>query len=344
MCESRESRPTPSRPPAGGGPGRPGWLAGRLGAMYLVIGGGGFHGAAIAELLLSRGDAVTLFDTKRPRSRAVSEGRLRFIQGSILSRGDLEAACRGGAGRGREGGAITTVFHAASVSRWNPRLGLAQVYRLHVVGTDNVIAACLATGVACLVYTSSADVTALDPRQPRGGIGEGLPCLSCHTDVHVRSRALAEAAVLSANFRPYTDPELHRGRLRTVAIRPQLCFGPRGWLLPGIVRLAQHKCGQSRPALSGVVGDGENVVDLVYIENSAYAHVLAAESMRAPSSRVPGRHYLIGNGEPVPIWAAIHTLFGMLDLQPLVRRPRQARYTAPRLSNPAVATMISSPQ
>lgn len=65
-------------------------------------------------------------------------------------------------------------------------------------------------------------------------------------------------------------------------------------------------------SLRGIIGDGNNVADFLYIDNSAYAHLLAAEAMQRQSSTVPGKVYSIGNGEPVPVWAVLQTLFGMM--------------------------------
>ena len=272
-------------------------------AMRALVVGYGCHGRAIVEALVRRGHAVTIFDRVRPGPGCI-EGCTRFVEGSTLSLYDLRNACAG----------VDTVFHTASVSPWCTRHSPAELHNLHVVGTQLVIEACLLTGVARLVYTSTSAVSTSDPLRPRGGVGEGLHPPAQGYDVNTRSRAAAEAAVLAANYATYRSPDA-RGRLRTVSLRPQLCFGPHGRLLPELIRLIRRR------SLSAVVGDGSNVVDFLCIENSAHAHLLAAEALRRPSSPAPGKAYVIGNGEPVPAWAAIHTLLGMLGdeaLQPSV--------------------------
>ena len=110
----------------------------------LVTGGGGFLGRHVVEALLARGDEVTAF-ARGDYPELVEEG-------ASLVRGDLEdAAAVRAACAGRD-----VVYHvAAKTGHWGP---YEDYYRANVVGTQNVIAACQATGVPRLVFTSSPSV------------------------------------------------------------------------------------------------------------------------------------------------------------------------------------------
>jgi sterol-4alpha-carboxylate 3-dehydrogenase (decarboxylating) len=114
--------------------------------VYLIIGGGGFLGRYIVENLLSRGEKnVKIFDIRK----SFEEDRVEFIIGDITKPEDLKKACKG----------VTTVIHTAS-----PAVGVKGdysydlIYRVNVVGTKNVIEACIEMKVRQLIYTSSASV------------------------------------------------------------------------------------------------------------------------------------------------------------------------------------------
>ena len=66
------------------------------------------------------------------------------------------------------------------------------------------------------------------------------------------------------------------------------------------------------------VGDGTNLIDTVYVENAASAHLLAADALAADSP-VAGRAYFISQGEPVNCWEWINELLAMAGLPPVRR-------------------------
>lgn len=67
------------------------------------------------------------------------------------------------------------------------------------------------------------------------------------------------------------------------------------------------------------VGDGTNLVDMVYVENAAHAHLLAADAL-ADQSPVAGRAYFISQGEPVRCWDWINAILELAGLPPVRRR------------------------
>ena len=121
----------------------------------------------------------------------------------------------------------------------------------------------------------------------------------CH---YPHTKALAEQAVLAANGR----------RLATCALRPHLIWGPRDrHLIPRLIERARG--GRLRR-----VGDGTNLVDMVYVENAAAAHLQAADAL-ATGSPVAGRPYFISQGEPVNCWQWIDEILALAGLPPVRR-------------------------
>jgi len=75
------------------------------------------------------------------------------------------------------------------------------------------------------------------------------------------------------------------------------------------------------------IGDGKNLIDTVYVENAAAAHLLAADALR-PGSPVAGRAYFISQGEPVRCWAWIDEILALAGLPPVrTSLPRRAAWT-----------------
>jgi nucleoside-diphosphate-sugar epimerase len=188
---------------------------------------------------------------------------------------------------------VDVVHHVAGVAGiWGP---WQHYHSINTLGTRNIIAGCRAQKVRKLVYTSSPSVTFDGSAQE--GVDESGPYSNrwlCH---YPHSKALAEAEVLAAN-----GPEL-----ATCALRPHLIWGPRDHhLVPRLV--ARARSGRLRR-----VGDGQNLIDMVYVENAAAAHLLAADALR-PDSPLAGRAYYVTQGEPVNCWGWIDELLALAGL------------------------------
>jgi nucleoside-diphosphate-sugar epimerase len=66
------------------------------------------------------------------------------------------------------------------------------------------------------------------------------------------------------------------------------------------------------------VGDGTNLIDAVFVDNAAAAHLLAADALE-PGSAACGKSYFITNGEPVNCWQFINDILGLAGLAPIGR-------------------------
>jgi nucleoside-diphosphate-sugar epimerase len=258
----------------------------------LVTGAGGFLGLYIVEQLVARGDQVRAL--ARGEYPALARLGVDVVRGDVRDRQAVASACRG----------VDTVFHVASVAgiwgTWD------HYYGINTLGTENVIAGCLAQGVRKLIYTSSPSVTFDGTDQC--GIDESTPYPSrwlCH---YPHTKALAEQQVLAANG---------RSGLLTCSLRPHLIWGPRDrHLVPRLIERSRH--GQLRR-----VGDGTNRIDMIYVENAASAHLQAADALQ-PGLPMAGRAYFLSQGEPVNCWGWINELLALVGLPP-VRKSISAR-------------------
>ena len=252
----------------------------------LVTGGGGFLGLEIVRRLRARGDDVTVL----ARGDYPEVGAL----GATLVRGDVsDAATVLAAAAGAD-----IVFHvAAKAGVWGKK---ADYERSNVIGTENVLAACRAHGIARLVYTSSPSV--VFDGTDHVGISEA-PYPATHENHYSETKARAERLVLAAN-----SPTL-----ATIALRPHLIWGPRDpHILPRL--FARAKAGRLR-----IVGDGLNRVSVSYVDNAAAAHVQAGDAL-APGAACAGRPYFVNDTEPVVVWAWANDLFGRVGIAPVTRK------------------------
>ena len=264
----------------------------------LVTGGGGFLGSAIVRLLRARGDEVRSFSRREYPELALLG--VQQLRGDLADSDALTRAARG----------CDLVFHvAAKAGVW----GSFEEYRqANLVGTENVIAACRSNSIARLVYTGSPSVV-FDGTDVEGG-DESLPYPQ-HFEAHYpHTKALAERAVLAANC----------ATLATVSLRPHLIWGPGdNHLVPRIV--AKARAGKLRR-----IGRSPCLVDTVYIDNAAEAHLNAADRL-IPGAPPAGKAYFISNGEPVPLWEMVNRILAAAGL------PAEERSVSPTLAYAAGA-------
>jgi len=252
----------------------------------LVTGGGGFLGGVIVRMLRQRGDTVVSFS--RGSYPELARLGVAQVSGDLGDRGALERAAAG----------CDIAFHVAAMAGiWG---AYADFYRANVIGTENVIAACRAHGIRRLVHTSSPSVV-FDGRDVEGG-DESLPYPESFEAHYPRTKALAEQIVLAANS----------ADLATTALRPHLIWGPGdNHLVPRII--ARAKAGRLRR-----IGNRPCLVDTVYVDNAARAHLLAADRL-APGSPPAGRAYFISNGQPLPLWEMVNRILAAAGLPPVER-------------------------
>jgi nucleoside-diphosphate-sugar epimerase len=253
-------------------------------SKVLVSGGGGFLGEAIVKLLVERGDDV------RSLSRGfypdLASVGVEQIQGDLSDKIAVERACKG----------VDLVFHtAAKAGIWGD---YSEYYRTNVTGTQNIISACNKYNVSRLIYTSSPSVVfnGIDME----GVDESVPYPDNIQTHYLQTKAIAEQHVVKA-----TDESL-----MTIILRPHLIWGPRDkHFLPRIIERAKHLVR---------VGNGRNLVDTIYIDNAADAHILASDRLEK-NHKLSGNIYFISQGEPIPVWDMVNAILKAAGLEPVKR-------------------------
>jgi 2-alkyl-3-oxoalkanoate reductase len=259
----------------------------------LVTGGGGFLGKAIVTRLCARGDAVR--SLSRGDYPELTKLGVECVRGDVADATTLLRAADG----------CQVIFHvAAKAGVWGR---YEEYHRANVVGTENVLAACRAHGIQQLIYTSSPSV--VFNGRDEAGSNETAPYPKTYLTHYPRTKAMAEQAVLRANGERLANGSV----LATIALRPHLIWGPGdNHLVPRLIERARQ--GKLRR-----IGSGNNLVDTVYVDNAADAHLLADDKLATDSS-VAGRAYFITNGEPVPLWDLIDRMLACADLPPVRKR------------------------
>ena len=222
------------------------------GMRILVTGAGGFLGSEISRQLLHEGCVVT----------GVGRGNYPDLiaAGIDMRRCDIRDS--------QELSAIASshdaVIHTAAIAGvWGP---WKQFYSINVEGTENVIRCCQEHGISKLIFTSSPSVTFDGGDQQN--IRENVEYPSKWLAHYPHTKAIAEKAVLAAN----------NATLATVALRPHLIWGPGDpHLIPRVLERGKRR-------RLKIIGDGDNKVDMVYVENAALAHICALKSLTANSA------------------------------------------------------------
>jgi len=250
----------------------------------LVTGGNGFLGRYIVEMLLERGDEViSLGRSPQPELHCLG---VTIMQGDICDKAFLLKACKG----------VDVVFHTAAMAemwgKWE------DFYAINVTGTVNIIDACRKNNVERLIYTSSPSV--VFGQDDLENVNEETSYPEQYLAFYPHTKALAEKKVLEENGKG----------LLTCALRPHLIFGPRdNHLLPRV--LDRARAGKLK-----VVGAGKNLVDVVYVENAAKAHIDAADHL-FEGSQACGSAYFISQGEPVNLWSWINDILISKGIKPV---------------------------
>ena len=240
----------------------------------VVTGATGFLGKALARRLKARGDQVLALGRNPQILAELEQQGIHTLRADLADANAMRAACQG----------QDVVFHSAALSSaWGPAQAF---YRANVLGTINVIAACQAAGVQRLVHVSTPSI--YFGYESRLGVREDSPLPSQPANQYARTKLLAEAEI---------DRAFERG-LPVITIRPRAIFGEGdNAILPRLIQRLQS--GRLR-----VIGDGQNITDLTYVENVVDALLLCAE---APN-HLMGAKYNITNGEPLPLWGLIRKL------------------------------------
>jgi nucleoside-diphosphate-sugar epimerase len=246
----------------------------------LVTGATGFLGGALARRLHGMGWQVTALGRNHEAGAQLTAEGIRFVPVDLTDAAAICDACQG----------QEIVFHSGALS--SPWGRAADFYAANVTGTEHAIRGCMAHGIRRLVHVSTPSI--YFSFESRLNVREDDPLPPKPINEYARTKLLAEQAV---------DRAFHDG-LPVITIRPRAIFGPGDTsILPRLIDRLQK--GRLR-----IIGDGQNIADLSYVENVVDALILCANS---PASTL-GLKYNITNGEPVLLWAKVEKLCAALGL------------------------------
>ncbi len=263
--------------------------------IILVTGGGGFLGTAIVRKLRQQGHQVRSYS--RRHYPHLDQLKVQQFRGDLNDLATLKQAVSG----------CDLVYHvAAKAGIWGD---YADYYQANVVGTENIIRACRDCGVDKLVYTSSPSVVFNGASME--GVDESQPYPDHYETAYPQTKALAEQRVIAAND----------ATLATVSLRPHLIWGPGdNHLTPRIIE------GGRRGKLRRI-GKQDHLIDCIYVDNAADAHLLAGEKI-AIASPISGKCYFISQDDPRYLWEIVNGILATQAIEPVRKTvPLRLAYT-----------------
>jgi UDP-glucose 4-epimerase len=244
----------------------------------LVTGGCGFIGSHLVDVLLTKGDAVTVLDnlssgTLDNLKTHMNNPTFQFIQGDIRDTTAVEKALMN----------VEAVIHEAAIvsvplSIENPVL----TNEVNVLGTLNLLEASVKAKVKRFVYVSSCAVYGDASKLP---INEDAPVMPLSP--YASSKLAAEGHCTSF---------FENHGLETVRLRYFNVYGPRqaSSEYAGVMVKFLERIRKDQPPV--IFGDGEQTRDFVYVSDVVDATLLALNR-----DRVAGNIFNIGTGEVVTI-------------------------------------------
>ncbi|PYE56555.1 NAD-dependent epimerase/dehydratase family protein [Deinococcus yavapaiensis] len=245
-----------------------------------MTGATGFLGGALVRRLVGEGVTVTATGRDEARGRALEALGVTFVPADLTDGELVRALCRD----------RDVVFHCGALS--SPWGRASHFHAANVLGTNNVVAGCLASG-ARLVHVSSPSVY--------GGLGD-------RRDIR-EDAEWQEITTHYAHTKRLAETNVRRALPQATIVRPRAIFGPGdNAILPRVVRAL-------RAGRLPIVGDGRTLVDLTFVDDAAEALVLCATRDAAI-----GRTYNVTGGDVRELWPLLFALCDRLGLAKPKRR------------------------
>jgi UDP-glucose 4-epimerase len=279
----------------------------------LITGGAGLIGSHIADLLVAEGldEIVVLDNFTRGRHEnlesAAAVGSVTIVEGDIRDANLVSDIMEG----------IDIVFHEAAIRitecAEKPRLALEVL----VDGTFNVVEGAVAANVKKVITASSASVY---------GLAEEFPTPETHHGYD--NRTIYGATKLFSEGLLRSFHEMYG--LDYLALRPFNVYGPRmdavGAYTEVMIRWMDRLAnGQS----CVILGDGEQTMDFVYVEDVARAYILAAKAS------LTDEVFNIASGTETSLNELAETLSGVMGVTgaPEYGPPRKVNHVPRRLAD-----------
>jgi dihydroflavonol-4-reductase len=232
--------------------------------VVIVTGATGHIGNVLVRELLARGAVVRVLVLPDDDKRPLAGLNVEIVYGDVTDLVSLKSAFAG----------AEFVFHLAGIVTIMP--GMASVLeRVNVGGMSNVIAACRASGVRRLVYTSSIHAIA---EPPHGTVIDESQPFDPDRVLGDYARSKARATLLLLD-------EIGKGGLHAIICCPTGVIGPWDYGISNIGQLIlDFASGHLKSYVSGAY-------DFVDVRDVARGLILAAQKGQ------PGRHYIFSGAQ-----------------------------------------------
>lgn len=253
----------------------------------LVTGAGGFLGSFIVRDLFNKG-TYEIYTFSRKSYKNLEQYNVTQIQGDLQNPQDLLMATKG----------MDAIIHCASqVGMWAT---YETFYNTNFLGTKNIVDAAIINQVPKFIHTSTPSVAF--GNESLCNVDESTPYPKKYYSYYAQTKALAEQYVLSKKSPTFS----------VVAIRPHLIFGP------GDLNLVPRVIDSAKKGKLKIVGDGENLVDVTYVENASEVHLIALEKL-SPTASMNGKAYFLGQG-PIKLWDFTNDILKRSEMKPITKK------------------------
>ena len=267
----------------------------------LVLGGNGFIGSYLVDLLLQKGHQVRVYDRADDRFRD-RLAQVEYIYGELGNQGLLRAALTD----------IDVVFHLISTtvpgtSGADPAFDVQS----NVVNTIRLLEECVAAGIKRLVFTSS------------GGTVYGIPRTIPVSESHPLN-PICSYGITKLTIEKYLSLFRHLHGLEYVILRPSNVYGPRQnpFGQQGVIGVFLGKIVHQEPIV--IWGDGSVVRDFLYVGD-----LVAALYRAATCNSLEERIYNIGSGDGQSINEILQALSTVTDQELDIRYTKARQFDVP---------------
>lgn len=233
----------------------------------IITGATGFMGRNLAERLSEDGHQILATGRSLAVGNELRKRGIDFKPADIMNAEDLVEAFS----------PVDCVVHCAGKSGdWGR---YEDYYKVNVVGTQNVLNACIHHGIKKLIFISSPSL--YYNGENRLNVREDEPLPPRQASDYAKTKLIAERLLL--------DPR--QNNCKVIILRPRAVFGPYdNTFVPRILRMSEKKA-------FPLINNGQALVDITYIENliDAVRNCLAAQKTSWNQA------YNVSNGNPITI-------------------------------------------
>lgn len=250
--------------------------------VCIVTGATGCLGLNLTQRLIANGHEVIALGRNEQLGKILNQSGARFITMDLFDKEKLKKVAQD----------AKTIFHCAALS--SPWGRYKDFYEANVLGTQHVIEATPPN--TRLVHVSSPSIYFNFTEQHNIKEDAALP--SKPANYYVKTKLLAEFLV---------DKAYQEKNMNVITLRPRAIFGPYDRAI--LPRMLQNE----KKGILPVIGNGNNIIDITYVENVVDSLLLAAQA----EQKFCGKKYNITNGEPQALMTIISKLFSALH-KPLI--------------------------